>query len=533
MLYEVDKIMKKKNRGITLIALVVTVIVLLVLAGVSISMLTGQNGMLNRTSEAKKKTNDSQDLEYLKLKATEALMDYYQRDTTENEDEYILDKWKADTTNKIEVNSSDKTITYNGKVYSIGDIVGNESEKSKLGEENLKQITVASAEKQEDKNLLSNGKVRIIVEEENGMRAVIPNGFYYVTGKPSNGLVISDRYGDDDNNTKGGNQFVWVPCSEDKGVTYEKKIGLAKTWKSKYSDKSYYYNSYKSGDTDITIPDGTWTDNGGNLDSVKTYGGFYIARYEAGVPSIADFYANTDGATYEREEKKNVGTGSPVSKKNNQSWNFISQQNAVKVSQNMYAGSQVVISSLVDSYAWDTIVEWMTKDEQYKNLGNDSSSKGNYYNNYKISLSNALYALHRYGTRKNTNVKDYWSYATKYHKGAITSGAISIDETSGAKYDFTNNDYDTTNYNYTVRKELATGSAEEAKIKNIYDMAGNMWEWTTEMGKKDESNVIRVVRRGGSFHAYGSNNPVSSRYGDSASSWCDIHIGFRVVLYIQ
>ena len=44
------------NNGITLIALVVTIIVLLILAGVSISMLTGKNGILNRAVEAKEKT---------------------------------------------------------------------------------------------------------------------------------------------------------------------------------------------------------------------------------------------------------------------------------------------------------------------------------------------------------------------------------------------------------------------------------------------------------------------------------------------
>ena len=43
----------KKNQGITLIALVVTIIVLLILAGISIAMLTGQNGILNRATEAK------------------------------------------------------------------------------------------------------------------------------------------------------------------------------------------------------------------------------------------------------------------------------------------------------------------------------------------------------------------------------------------------------------------------------------------------------------------------------------------------
>ena len=49
----------KENLGITLIALVVTIIVLLILAGISISMLTGQNGILNRAAEAKEKTEKS------------------------------------------------------------------------------------------------------------------------------------------------------------------------------------------------------------------------------------------------------------------------------------------------------------------------------------------------------------------------------------------------------------------------------------------------------------------------------------------
>lgn len=43
----------KNNKGITLIALVVTIIVLLILAGVSIAMLTGQNGILTNAQEAK------------------------------------------------------------------------------------------------------------------------------------------------------------------------------------------------------------------------------------------------------------------------------------------------------------------------------------------------------------------------------------------------------------------------------------------------------------------------------------------------
>lgn len=53
-----EKIKLKENKGITLIALVVTIIVLLILAGVSISMLTGQNGILNRSASAKEKMQE-------------------------------------------------------------------------------------------------------------------------------------------------------------------------------------------------------------------------------------------------------------------------------------------------------------------------------------------------------------------------------------------------------------------------------------------------------------------------------------------
>ena len=48
------------NKGITLIALVITIIVLLILAGVSIAMLTGQNGILNQATNAKEDTAEAE-----------------------------------------------------------------------------------------------------------------------------------------------------------------------------------------------------------------------------------------------------------------------------------------------------------------------------------------------------------------------------------------------------------------------------------------------------------------------------------------
>ena len=51
---------RKNNKGITLIALVITIVVLLILAGVTIAALSGDNGILTRAKEAKEKTIKAQ-----------------------------------------------------------------------------------------------------------------------------------------------------------------------------------------------------------------------------------------------------------------------------------------------------------------------------------------------------------------------------------------------------------------------------------------------------------------------------------------
>ena len=64
--------LKYGKKGITLISLVVTIIVLLILSGVTIATLTGDNGLLNRTSEAKEKTQIASEDELRKLTMLEA-----------------------------------------------------------------------------------------------------------------------------------------------------------------------------------------------------------------------------------------------------------------------------------------------------------------------------------------------------------------------------------------------------------------------------------------------------------------------------
>ena len=72
-----DRIKTKGNKGITLIALVITIIVLLILAGVTIAALSGDNGILTRAKEAKEKTKQAQEDEKQKLSNMENLLGSY------------------------------------------------------------------------------------------------------------------------------------------------------------------------------------------------------------------------------------------------------------------------------------------------------------------------------------------------------------------------------------------------------------------------------------------------------------------------
>lgn len=71
--------MIKNQKGITLIALVITIIVLLILAGVSIAMLTGDNGILTQASKSSVNTVMGNAKDVVSLKASESVSDYYEK----------------------------------------------------------------------------------------------------------------------------------------------------------------------------------------------------------------------------------------------------------------------------------------------------------------------------------------------------------------------------------------------------------------------------------------------------------------------
>ena len=109
---------KKDMKGITLIALVITIIVLLILAGVSIAMLTGQNGILTQSQNAKEQTENSNNWEQVKLAVTAGKLENITKGTDLNT-AIQNELRKTDSATTVTGETEEKEITYFGKVYNV------------------------------------------------------------------------------------------------------------------------------------------------------------------------------------------------------------------------------------------------------------------------------------------------------------------------------------------------------------------------------------------------------------------------------
>ena len=220
----------KERKGITLIALVITIIVLLILAGVSIAMLTGENGILSQAQRAKTETENAAANEAARL------------------DEYnqIMDNW------------------INGGTTTGG---GNGPSKDEEGffEENS---TINGGEGSANNPTIPEGFRPI---DENG--AEWGDGTNPPTEEDvSEGLVIEDR---------SGNQFVWVPVTGEykRNTSYADTAVLAKA----YTDTGYLPDGMETG--------GSTNNENAEREAIVgegKAGGFYISRYEAGKETSGD-----------------------------------------------------------------------------------------------------------------------------------------------------------------------------------------------------------------------------------------------------
>ena len=129
---------KRKNEGITLIALVITIIVLLILAGVTIATLTGDNGVLTKATQAKEQTIVGQEKEAISLAYTACKSNDYTKDVESKEMQKELEKNQNDVQvssilAKLNILFKDTkhryTVDQNGNIEQIHDLTPGEADK--------------------------------------------------------------------------------------------------------------------------------------------------------------------------------------------------------------------------------------------------------------------------------------------------------------------------------------------------------------------------------------------------------------------
>ena len=226
----------RKDSGITLIALVVTIVVLIILATVSILAVFGDNGIIARAQTAK--------------------------DTHE--------KGKADETNTL-----DDYASY------IGNYLDGKGGGSGGGSDTPTKPTAGTTVAKP--GTWTSSQVTPIADG-NGGTVPLPSGFYYVGGYISTGLVISDKQDDtmDASGTSMGNQFVWIPVSSEADLTRtnfdangQPTTDASASGYSATDCTEPYANGYSTEEAEYTTMKA----------QVLKYGGFYIGRFEAGINS--------------------------------------------------------------------------------------------------------------------------------------------------------------------------------------------------------------------------------------------------------
>ncbi len=420
-----------KNKGVTLIALAVTIVVMLILAGVTISVLNGENGIVKQAQKAKEESKIKELKEKVRIDIAGKRVENINGELRVSVLKEILDKYFDNVPVETQITSETKLKAkeeYGKYEMKISDI-------------DVGEITYETS--------------YTIFKDVNGEQVPIPEGYIVSENSDENivnkGLVISDSR---------GNEYVWISCTVDSSSN---KLQYKRTEWGVEKDGTDNSRAIKDEltlkDIDVTYSK-TDTDNGINeeiskeivaqinaeKESIKKYGGYYIGRYEVG--------KDNKTAVIKAEQEPYVN---------------IKWSKAYELAKGI-GGGEGATTYLCSSYSWDTAINFI------------QNTTGKNYATSIIGFN---------GNWKSQEVKD-------------SSGKV-IKPVNTAQ-------------------RLNTGLT--TALCNIYDMGGNVGEFTTELNPGTSETV---VLRGG----YNNNNSPAGRRWDISSGSAFSYYGFRATLFLK
>ena len=492
-----------KQKGITLIALIITIVLLLILAGISIQVMTN-TGIFVKARQAAQESKYANAAEKVAL-AVNASYD----STGKINNEYLKENVNQieGLSKKIDTVKYDLKIIVDGFEFTIseyGKITGEKKEVATLPDntpktdagtnvkvpDNWNSQNVKYIKTTDGTEVTTLEKVATVYAVSDGQNNTVPvpNGFYYVGGNMDTGVIISDDEADKydgkiDKTTweyttqLKGNQFVWIPCSKEE--YHKTDWGIA----------------YRSTNYDSTT-------SASEMTQIQKYGGFYIARYEAGLAKTISEYSDTQNSTGSNQIYNKSGI--PQSKAGVVPWNFIDWTNSKKNAENMY-NTKTVNSGLITGTQWDVMLNKIVEKTDLEIGDLSNSSKWGNYRNTAIKYKGRISKVYQSG---GWNVPAF---------GKVTEGTTEIYNTDATYGDL-----------------LTTGASATTQKYHLFDVAGNLIEWTEEMSAFSVDNQYRVARGGTCINSY-TDLPACYRF---SNNWSEINItafnlGFRTVLYIK
>ena len=524
--------MENKSKGITLVALVITIVILLILAGISIQAITN-TGLFENAKRVAEESKYANAEEKVKL----AVLASYDKNAVLNK-ELLKDSLnKIDGINPkvtevkwdltVNVDGYEFIITEYGTVTCVGrkdqetlpdntpenpqDVGKEVALKEGWGTQTVKYIKTSDGTEVTELETVS---TVYAISVGNGETVPVPYGFYYVGGTKDTGVVISDdardknKYAGEVEVPAGaiydiatgivkteselteeekktvifGNQFVWIPCTLSE------------------------YTKYNFGKTDASGWD--TSTNTAEKTQIQKYGGFYIGRYEAGASDItfANNYtltAPTGGSGWQNTNftSSKVIDGKIATKAGQIPYFHSNYTTAIEMSEAMY-NTNSVNSGLITGTMWDVTLNYLKSQDSTLDVTN--SAWGNYNSDTsRIEGSGITYTAGR-GRYLSVNLSN-----------GVESGSFKVSDTS---------------YHQGIR---TSGWSDGTRKNNIYDLAGNLWEWTQEYGNYSSQTSIFILRGGSFYSAYSSNGgPVCYRANGTANRDATYR-GFRPVLYIK